>query len=79
MYGTHLRSEYSKTGYGRIRIAFNDISRNLLSIKRGDSISAAFVNAIVYKIDNFTFTFTSIPPTSQHNLTPSQHNPVFSL
>ena len=49
MYGKHLWSEY-KTGYDQIRIAFNDIFRNLLGIKRRDSISAAFVNA---RIDNF--------------------------
>ena len=34
-----------------IRIAFNDIFCNLLGIKRGDSISAAFVNA---RMDNFS-------------------------
>ena len=50
MYGTHLWSKYSKTGYDRIRIAFNDIFCNLLGIKRGDSISAAFVYA---RMDNF--------------------------
>ena len=50
MYGTHLWSEYSKIGYDRIRIAFNDIFRNLLGIKRVDSISAAFANA---RMDNF--------------------------
>ena len=36
--------------YDRIRIAFNDIFRNLLGIKRGDSISAAFVNAWIISI-----------------------------
>ena len=52
MYGTHLWSKYTKTVglYDRIRIAFNDIFRNLLGIKRGDSISEAFVNA---PMDNF--------------------------
>ena len=51
MHGTHLWSKYTKTGYDRIRIAFDDdIFRNLLGIKRGDSISAAFVNA---RMDNF--------------------------
>ena len=50
MYGTHLWSKYTKAGYDRIRIAFNDIFRNLLGIKRGDSISAAFVNA---RMENF--------------------------
>ena len=50
MYGTHLWSKYTKTRYDRIRIAFNDIFRNLLGIKSGDSISAAFVNA---RMDNF--------------------------
>ena len=52
MYGTRLWSEYSKTGYDRIRTAFNDIYRNLLGMKRGDSISAAFVNT---RMDNFNF------------------------
>ena len=37
MYGTHLWSEYSKTGYDRIRIAFNNILHNLLGLKRRDS------------------------------------------
>ena len=51
MYGTHLWSEYSKTGYDRIRIAFNDIFRNLLGIQHGDSIyQQPFVNA---RMDNF--------------------------
>ena len=35
MYGTHLWTEYSKTGYDRIRITF----------KRGDSVSTVSVNA----------------------------------
>ena len=50
IYDKHLWSEYSKTGYDRIRIAFNDIFHNLLGIKCGDSISAAFVKACM---DNF--------------------------
>ena len=33
-----------------VLISYNDIFRNLLGIKRGDSISAAFVNA---RMDNF--------------------------
>ena len=45
MYGTHLWSEYSKTGYDRIRIVYNDFFRKLFGIKGGGSISAAFVNA----------------------------------
>ena len=37
MYGTHLWSKYSKTEYDRVRIAFNNIFRNLLGIKHGDT------------------------------------------
>ena len=50
MYGTYLWSEYSKTEYDQIRVAFNGIFCSLLGIKRGDNISAAFVNA---RMDNF--------------------------
>ena len=43
LYAAHLWDKYSAAKYQRIKIAYNNIFRSLMGIKRGESISAAYV------------------------------------
>ena len=47
MYGSHLWNSYSVAMYRRINVAYNNIFRILMGVRRGDSISQAFVSANV--------------------------------
>ena len=43
MYAGHLWNNYNKDMFKRCQVAYNNIYRSLFNVKRGDSISAAFV------------------------------------
>ena len=44
LYAAHLWCNYKKRSHEKIRVAFNNVVRSLMGIKRGDSISLFFVN-----------------------------------
>ncbi len=44
LYCAHLWSDYNVYTYNKLRVAYNNIFRGLMGIKKGHSISQAFVN-----------------------------------
>ena len=48
LYGAHLWRQFNLAKLKRARTAYNDIFRLLMNIKRGESISAAFLSANVH-------------------------------
>lgn len=50
-YGGHLWTSYTTRQYNKVRVAFNDVFRNLFNVRRGESISGYLVN---YRLDSFS-------------------------
>ena len=50
LYGAHLWSKYASCSFNRVRTAYNDIFRQLMNMRRGESISAAFVSKNVHSL-----------------------------
>ena len=49
-YGSQLWSNYKKSVYQKVKVAYNDVYRKLFNIQRGESISAIFV---LNQVDTF--------------------------
>ena len=44
VYGGHLWTVYKTQMFNKLKVAFNDVYRNLFHIRRGESMSAIYVN-----------------------------------
>ena len=53
MYCPYLWSNYTQMAYSKIRVAFNNVFRNLLGYSRRDSASAMFLSHTLDSFENF--------------------------
>ena len=83
MYAGHLWNNYNKDMFKRCHVAYNNIYRSLFNVKRGDSISAAFVrdNILGFRelLRKFVNSFHERILSSENNLVKTIVNSVYFM